>query len=70
MWHQLLNTDSPQVKRCIKISQLCVDEDPCRRPTIDRIVGMLSEKETVIETNSTVSAVHKRKNFFGRQLRT
>lgn len=36
------------MKKCLKIAQLCVDEDQYKRPTIDYIIDMLNEKETVI----------------------
>ncbi|KAL6907895.1 hypothetical protein ACP4OV_002065 [Aristida adscensionis] len=48
-WHQSLNVVCPQLKRCIEISQLCVEDDPHKRPTIDCIIDMLSEKGTMIE---------------------
>ncbi|CAL4995413.1 unnamed protein product [Urochloa decumbens] len=51
-WQQLLDNNDihrSQVKRCIRIAQLCVDDDQHRRPTIDCITDMLN-KETVIET--------------------
>ncbi|KAL6908197.1 hypothetical protein ACP4OV_002367 [Aristida adscensionis] len=44
-WHQSLDTESPQVKRCIKIAQLCVDDDPRKRPTIDCIIHMLDHQK-------------------------
>ncbi|CAM0145557.1 unnamed protein product [Urochloa decumbens] len=44
--HQSPDTDNPQVKRCIQIAQVCVDDDPCKRPTIDCIINMLSENKT------------------------
>ncbi|CAO2147725.1 unnamed protein product [Urochloa humidicola] len=51
-WQQSLDNDiyCSQVKRCIRIAQLCVDDDQHRRPTIDCIIDMLNKKETVIET--------------------
>lgn len=42
-WHKSQVTDSPQVKRCIEIAQLCVNADEHKRPTIDEIIAMLNE---------------------------
>ncbi|KAL6654366.1 hypothetical protein ACP70R_007831 [Stipagrostis hirtigluma subsp. patula] len=60
-WYQSLDIDNPQMKRCIEIAQLCVEYDSCKRPTIDCIIDMLSEKETVVEMISPVFG-HSGKN--------
>lgn len=54
-WHQSLDLDCPQVKTCIKIALLCVDNDQRKRPTIRNIIEMLNGKETMIEMASTVN---------------
>jgi hypothetical protein len=54
-WHQSLDLDCPQVKTCIKIALLCVDNDQRKRPTIRNIIEMLNGKETMIEMVSTVN---------------
>lgn len=50
-WYQSLDNDIyyPIVKRCVTIAQLCVNNEPHKRPTIDYIIDMLATKETVIE---------------------
>ncbi|KAL6653802.1 hypothetical protein ACP70R_008726 [Stipagrostis hirtigluma subsp. patula] len=45
-WHQSVDIDNPHVKRCIEMAELCVHDDPRKRPTIDCIIDMLSKKET------------------------
>ncbi|XP_034568828.1 uncharacterized protein [Setaria viridis] len=45
--HKSADKDCPQMKRCIKIAQLCVDPDQQRRPTIDNIIDMLNVKESM-----------------------
>ncbi|KAL6908198.1 hypothetical protein ACP4OV_002368 [Aristida adscensionis] len=60
-WYESLDKESPQVKTCIEIALLCVDDDPRKRPTIDNIIGMLSGKDTV--TNMTCKVPdHSRNN--------
>ncbi|RLM69373.1 hypothetical protein C2845_PM17G02250 [Panicum miliaceum] len=52
-WHQSAHTDFPQLRKCLQIAQLCVDEDQHKRPTIDYVVDILSGKETMIEKVSS-----------------
>jgi len=61
-WHKPRDVDCPQVKTCIKIAQLCMDDDPSKRPTIDQIIDVLNGKETV--STEMVSPVlgHSRNN--------
>ncbi|TVU24363.1 hypothetical protein EJB05_26795, partial [Eragrostis curvula] len=49
-WHQALGTDCLHFKRCIKIAQLCTDDDPNKRPTIDCIIEMLNGKSFQLES--------------------
>ncbi|WVZ53392.1 hypothetical protein U9M48_004341 [Paspalum notatum var. saurae] len=44
-WHESLDVDCPRFKRCIEIAQLCVNDDPRKRPTMDYIMGMLNANE-------------------------
>ncbi|CAO2146849.1 unnamed protein product, partial [Urochloa humidicola] len=55
-WHQSAQVDFPQVRKCLQIAQLCVDEDQHKRPTIDYIVDILNGKETIIERVYSVSS--------------
>ncbi|KAL6907896.1 hypothetical protein ACP4OV_002066 [Aristida adscensionis] len=48
-WYQSLDIVNPLVNRWIEISKLCVEDDPRKRPTIDCLIAMLSEKETMIQ---------------------
>lgn len=67
-WHKSVVVDNPQVKRCVKIAQLCVDNDHRRRPTVDEIIGLLNEKESVItldgnsrcNSGSSIEEVHEK----------
>ncbi|KAL6640391.1 hypothetical protein ACP70R_021514 [Stipagrostis hirtigluma subsp. patula] len=60
-WHESQDIDIPQIKRCIKIAQFCVDDDQHKRPTVDCIIDWLNEKEIAIEMVSPVSN-HSRSN--------
>ncbi|CAL4991224.1 unnamed protein product [Urochloa decumbens] len=46
-WHESLDVNCPQMQRCIEIAKVCVDRDPCNRPTIDKIILMLDEVDCV-----------------------
>ncbi|KAL6595552.1 hypothetical protein ACP70R_047892 [Stipagrostis hirtigluma subsp. patula] len=50
-WHQSLDIDCPQMKRCIEIAQLCVDADQHKRPTIDDIINMLNDGKDTVRNN-------------------
>ncbi|XP_066337409.1 receptor like protein kinase S.2-like isoform X3 [Miscanthus floridulus] len=48
-WHETLNTDCQQMKRCIEVAKNCVESEPYKRPTIADIVHKLNEIETTIQ---------------------
>ncbi|KAG2563345.1 cysteine-rich receptor-like protein kinase 25 [Panicum virgatum] len=48
-WHEALNTDCQQMKRCIEVAKNCVEYEPYERPTIADIVHKLNETETTIQ---------------------
>ncbi|TVU20678.1 hypothetical protein EJB05_36897, partial [Eragrostis curvula] len=54
MWQESQDIRCPQLERCIKIAQLCVDDDQNKRPNIDWIIDSLNGKENVIEMASPV----------------
>lgn len=47
-WCQSLHIGNPQMKRCAEIAQLCEDDNPRKRPTMGRIISMLSKKEMLL----------------------
>ncbi|XP_024319244.1 uncharacterized protein LOC100838116 isoform X4 [Brachypodium distachyon] len=49
-WHKSISIDCSKVQRCIEVAQLCVDDDQNNRPSIDCIIDMLNEKETMFQT--------------------
>ncbi|PUZ44219.1 hypothetical protein GQ55_8G072200 [Panicum hallii var. hallii] len=50
-----------QKKRCLEISKMCADSDPYRRPTMAKVICMLNETETTIQTVPPV-VIEPRKN--------
>lgn len=56
-WHESLDLECPQIKKCIEIVQICVDRDPRNRPSIDKIIFMLHKIETMIQMVPPVTNV-------------
>lgn len=56
-WHKSISIDCSKVQRCIEVAQLCVDDDQNNRPSIDCIIDMLNEKETMFQTVFPVNKV-------------
>lgn len=48
-WHESLDGDCKQLKKCIEIARSCCHHDPHSRPTIHNIILMLDETETMIQ---------------------
>ncbi|KAL6640389.1 hypothetical protein ACP70R_021512 [Stipagrostis hirtigluma subsp. patula] len=65
MWHQSLDIDCPQMKRCIEIAQLCVDADQHKRPTIDDIIDMLNNGKDTVRNNSR-SSLEKESSYVSK----
>nr|CAB3490189.1 unnamed protein product [Digitaria exilis] len=45
-WHESLEQDCPQMKRCAQIALSCIKWDPKDRPTIREILDQLDDTET------------------------
>ncbi|KAG2576981.1 uncharacterized protein LOC120680081 [Panicum virgatum] len=58
-WHQSIDVDCPQMKKCIEIAQMCVNCDQHSRPTIDQIICELNETETAKEQGSSIYQINK-----------
>ncbi|XP_035821244.1 uncharacterized protein [Zea mays] len=62
-WHESQDVHCPQLNRCIQISQLCLEDDQHKRPTIGCIIDMLNDmKTTTTETIVSPGFGHSRNN--------
>ncbi|XP_039853411.1 cysteine-rich receptor-like protein kinase 14 isoform X2 [Panicum virgatum] len=53
-WHGTMDANCPKMKRCIEIAQICVDHDPCKRPTMYDIICALDDIEITVEEDPPI----------------